>query len=202
MDLSNIPIVDLAATVATHLQQCGVEVVLVGGLAVEIYTENLYLTKDIDMVNTNYQKPRVLNQAMAELGFFKKGRVYTNNTTDITVEFPPGPLSVGDELIHETIIIRAGNRQIPILRLEDVVKDRLAAFIHWQDNQSLVQAVALMLKHQLVPKTFRVFCEREGALDQYELMAQFYHHAQDKQAATMQQLEAELTQMLLDNIKY
>ncbi len=54
MDFSNTSISDLAATVAEYLQQHGIEVVLVGGLAVEIYTENLYLTKDIDMVNTNY----------------------------------------------------------------------------------------------------------------------------------------------------
>lgn len=49
MDYSNTPIVEPAAILAEHLQQHGIEVVLVGGLAVEIYTENLYLTKDIDI---------------------------------------------------------------------------------------------------------------------------------------------------------
>lgn len=54
MDFSSTPIVELAVIVAQHLRQRGVDVVLVGGLAVEIYAENLYLTKDIDMVNTNF----------------------------------------------------------------------------------------------------------------------------------------------------
>ena len=75
MNYSDTPIVELAAILAKHLQHHGVEVVLVGGLAVEIYTENLYLTKDIDMVNTNYQKPSYLHKVMSELGFHKQGGV-------------------------------------------------------------------------------------------------------------------------------
>ena len=66
-DFSNTSIEQLAAIAAEHLLQQGIEVVLVGGLAVEIYTENLYLTKDIDMVNTNYQKPKVMHKAMEAL---------------------------------------------------------------------------------------------------------------------------------------
>lgn len=44
MDFRNTSITNLAAVVVEHLCEAGVEVVLVGGLAVEIYTENLYLT--------------------------------------------------------------------------------------------------------------------------------------------------------------
>lgn len=100
MDYSKTPIVELAAILVEHLQQHGIEVVLVGGLAVEIYTENLYLTKDIDMVNTNYKKPSYVHKVMGELGFQKRGRVYISKTTNITVEFPPGPLAVGNNLIQ------------------------------------------------------------------------------------------------------
>ena len=103
-DFGNTSITAMAVIVAEHLKQQNIEVVLVGGLAVEIYTENLYLTKDIDLVNTNYQKPRLLSQSMAELGFRKQGRVYINETTDITIEFPPGPLAVGHNLIKDTTV--------------------------------------------------------------------------------------------------
>lgn len=58
MDFSHTPIIELAGIIAEHLQGLGIDVVLVGGLAVEIYTENIYLTKDIDMVNTNYASSR------------------------------------------------------------------------------------------------------------------------------------------------
>lgn len=122
MDFSNTSIVELAAIVAEHLQQHGIEVVLVGGLAVEIYTDNLYLTKDIDMVNTNYKKPAQLHKAMGEIGFRKQGRVYISDSTDITIEFPPGPLSVGDDFITRTTVAKVAQGTIPILLVEDVVK--------------------------------------------------------------------------------
>lgn len=86
---------------------------LVGRLAVEIYTENLYLTKDIDIVNVNYQKPAVLKKEMAVLGFHKRGRIFVNDTTDIYVEFPTAPLSVGDDLITETAFLKLVAKRYP-----------------------------------------------------------------------------------------
>ena len=38
---------------------------------------------------------------METIGFFKEGRVFVNATTDISVEFPSGPLSGGDDLIKK-----------------------------------------------------------------------------------------------------
>lgn len=200
-DFSGITITELAAIIAGHLQQQGIDVVLVGGLAVEIYTHNLYLTKDIDMVNTNYQRPQTLHKAMAELGFSKQGRVYVNATTDITVEFPPGPLSVGNELIRTTTVAQMAHGSIPILRVEDVIKDRLAAFIHWGDKQSLVQATAILLTHQLAPAAFQGFCLNEEARIEYQLLETLYQCANQKQLTTMEQLQTELTRVLLDAMK-
>ncbi len=82
-DFRNTSIIELAAIVANHLNQHDIKVVLVGGLAVEIYSENLYLTKDIDMVNTSYDSAGPLKQAMSELGFEKQGRVFINDSTEI-----------------------------------------------------------------------------------------------------------------------
>lgn len=56
---SNTTIVALATIVSRDLEQQGIDIVLVGGLAVEIYTHNLYLTQDIDMIDISYQKPAV-----------------------------------------------------------------------------------------------------------------------------------------------
>lgn len=201
MDFSKTSIVELAAIVAGRLQQHGIDVVLVGGLAVEIYSENLYLTKDIDMVNTNYKKPAQLHKAMAEIGFYKKGRVYINATTEITVEFPPGPLSVGDDFITKTTVTEVARGSIPILRVEDVVKDRLAAFMHWKDGQSLVQAMAILLKHRLKPVTFKEFCSRENKASDYELLKVFHRQAKNRNLQGMAELETLLAQLLLNEQK-
>tara|TARA_B100000745_G_scaffold292749_1_gene233970 strand:+ start:517 stop:1122 length:606 start_codon:yes stop_codon:yes gene_type:complete len=196
-DFSNTPMIELAAIVAEHLDSQGIKVVLVGGLAVEVYTENLYLTQDIDMVNTNHQPISHLNQAMSELGFTKQGRVYVNPTTPVVVEFPTAPLSVGDELIQTTTCTRIGHRDLPILMVDDVIKDRLAAFIHWKDNASLVQAMAILLKHQLLPERFRGFCLHEGSEKHYELLSEFHTCASNEELSTMDKLETMLTQILV-----
>ena len=95
-------------------------------------------------------------------------------------------------------MVQVGDANIPILRVEDVVKDRLAAFIHWRDNQSLIQAVAVMLNHRLSAQRFNTFCLREGAAAQTELLLRFYQRAKRKRLVTMQQLETELATMLLE----
>jgi len=188
-DFSTTSIVELAAIVAKQLKQHGINVVVVGGLAVEIYSENLYLTKDIDMVDISYQEPAKLNQAMAEIGFAKQGRIYVNETTDISVEFPPAPLSVGDELINETTVIETRAGEIPILLAKDVIKDRLAGYFHWQDKPSLVQALAVMIRHPLFPDELKFFCEKEGNEDELDLIQQLLNSIKEQKLTEMVQIE-------------
>jgi hypothetical protein len=186
---SNTPIVELAAIVADHLKQRGITVVLVGGLAVEIYSENLYLTKDIDMIDISYQEPAVLGRAMAEIGFSKQGRVYVNDTTDIGVEFPSAPLSVGERLITETTVFESNVGEIPILFAKDVIKDRLAAYFHWQDKQSLVQAVAVMIKHPISLDELKSFCQNESKENEFDLVQQLLHSAKQQELSEMADIE-------------
>lgn len=200
MDFSHTPIVELARIIAEHLQGQGIEVVLVGGLAVEIYTENIYLTKDIDMVNINYASSRNLNGAMAQLGFTKKGRIYVNPTTDITVEFPAGPLSAGDELITQVTVAQVAAGSIPILQVADVVKDRLAAYLHWRDRQSLVQALAILLKHPLKITRFKAFCDQEGAESFYPVLKVLLNKAREQRLARMQELELMVADYFIDEL--
>jgi hypothetical protein len=188
-DFSNTSIVDLAAIVANHLHQHDIKVVLVGGLAVEIYTENIYLTKDIDMVDISYQSPAVLRAAMTEIGFVKQGRIYINKTTDISVEFPAGPISVGDELITRTTTAKSKLGEIPILCAEDVIKDRLAAYFHWQDKPSLVQALALMLQHPIATDTLRAFCRKEGRQDEFANIQSLRNSARHLKLSGMAEIE-------------
>ncbi|MFK0573828.1 hypothetical protein [Endozoicomonas sp.] len=190
-DYKETPIVELAAIVADHLQQYGIKVVLVGGLAVEIYSANLYLTKDIDMVNISYDPPAAMNNAMAEIGFIKHGRVYTNDTTLICVEFPPAPLAVGDELIKKTTIVKSDSGgKIPILLASDVVKDRLTAYFHWSDKPSLVQALAVMLKHAIEPGELKQFCESEGQAESFSRIVRLHQTAKERQVDCMMELES------------
>jgi len=183
-------IVELASIIAGHLEERGIRVVLVGGLAVEIYTENLYLTKDIDMINTSYHPPSEIHSAMAEIGFQKKGRIFVNETTDISVEFPSAPLSVGEQLIKETTTIVTDGGEIPILFPQDVVKDRLAAYFHWNDRPSLVQALAVMINHSIPTEELKLFCLGEGEPDQFEVIETLWRSVQETRAINMAEIES------------
>ena len=173
-DFADMSMEQLAAIITTHLKQQDIQVVLVGGLAVSLYTDNRYLTKDIDIVDISYQKPATLKAAMADIGFYKQGRVYCNDSTDITVEFPSAPLSVGDEPITEQTNISTEHGDIPVLYAVDIVKDRLAAYFHWQDQQSLVQALCVMLCHTIKPAEVKAFCEKEADYNQYGQINSLY----------------------------
>lgn len=188
-NFSDTPIVELAAIVAVHLKQRGITVVLVGGLAVEIYSENLYLTKDIDMIDISYQEPTVLGRAMAEIGFSKQGRVYVNDTTDICVEFPSAPLSVGERLITETTVFESNVGEIPILFAKDVIKDRLAAYFHWQDKPSLVQAVAVMIKYPIAVDELKSFCQNENKENEFDLIQKLLNSAKQQELSEMADIE-------------
>ena len=126
------------------------------------------------MVDISYQSPSALQRAMKALGFQKKGRVYVSDKTDIVVEFPSAPLSVGDEFITKHTEFKTEQGAIPILLALDVVKDRLAAYFHWQDKQSLVQALCIMLCHNISPNEIRVFCIKESSQEAFLKIASYH----------------------------
>ena len=69
--------------------------------------------------------------------------------TELALEFPSGPLMLGDEHITEDRIHHLQTRTgtLRLLSPTDCVKDRLAAFHHWGDKQSWEQAVSVARRH-------------------------------------------------------
>jgi len=199
-DFSATPITELAAIVATHLRKHDIDVVLVGGLAVEVYSENLYLTKDIDMVDTSYARPAKLHKAMAKIGFEKTGRIFVNPSTDITIEFPSPPISVGDELVTETTTIATPAGDLPVLVARDVIKDRLAAYIHWHDKPSLVQALAVIIKYPEEIEAVAAFCEKEGSEESMLTIRNLFALASERALTEMEELEKLLVEQTLQNL--
>ena len=92
---------ELAAFVQSHLRECGVEVILSGGAAVGVYSRGSYVSKDIDLVNTHFAKRGKIEEAMYAIGFKFIGRHFEHPDTDHVVEFPPGPLLLGESRVTE-----------------------------------------------------------------------------------------------------
>lgn len=95
--LAGFSIGELAAYVADHLHQKGIDVVLVGGACICIYSENAYSSFDLDFIATGMAGRQSIRQALAEIGFTEEQRYFKHQETEYFVEFPSGPLAIGDE---------------------------------------------------------------------------------------------------------
>lgn len=159
---------ELGAYVQSHLGAKGIDVVLSGGAVVAIYTSGKYVSPDLDLVNRYSAKRSAIKSAMEELGFQAMGRHFEHPDTEFFVEFPPGPLSLGeayniriDELEMETGILR-------VISPTDCVKDRLAWYYHYGDRQCLSQAILVSNDNQIDIDEIRNWSEREGKLEEFE----------------------------------
>ena len=131
---------ELGAFVQSHLREKGIEVVLSGGAAVGIYSNGRYVSKDLDLINVYAVNRKHIRAAMEELGFQEEGRYFKHPDTEFFIEFPAGPLAIGDEIIKNIVEKKFSTGILQIISPTDCVKDRLAAYYHWGDRQCLAQA--------------------------------------------------------------
>jgi hypothetical protein len=159
---------ELAAYVQEKLRQNGIEVVLSGGAAVGIYSGGKYVSKDIDLVNARFANRKSIEKVMLDLGFISVGRHFEHPESDHIIEFPPGPLSLGDGIVKEINEIIFESGVLHLLTPTDCIKDRLAHFYHWGDRQCLVQAVLVSESHQVDLEEIREWSKDEGKLFEFE----------------------------------
>ncbi len=137
---------EVAAVVSDALTSAGITAVLSGGAAVQIYTSGLYESRDLDFVALASQ--RELQRVLQRLGYTRQaGRHFVHETCPYTLEFPPWPLAVGNQLVRNWGEQSVGELRIQILTPTQCVMDRLAAFYHWHDRQGLDQAVLVASLH-------------------------------------------------------
>lgn len=160
--------VELGAYVQSHLGEKGIDVVLSGGAAVAIYTSGKYVSRDLDLVNRYSVKHTIISVAMQELGFTKKGRHFVHPDSEFIVEFPPGPLSIGEELIRNIDEIDTDTGILRVISPTDCVKDRLAWYYHFGDMQCLSQAILVSNGYRIDIEDIRRWSEGDGKLSDFE----------------------------------
>ncbi len=117
---------ELCAFVSSHLLADDIAVVLVGGACVTIYSDNKYQTTDLDFVQRYDVKRRNLAASLAKIGFSEKNRYFKHPDTAFFLEFPSGPISVGNEPVHEFAQLETEFGNLVLLTATDICKDRLA----------------------------------------------------------------------------
>lgn len=168
IDFKNCSEEELWKYVAAHLKSKEIDTVLVGGAVVSIYTEGAYESGDLDLILTNYFVKN-LAQSMDEIGFKKRGRHYVHpECSHLFVEFPKGPLEIGNDFNIVPEEVAVDGKKIKILSPTDCVKDRLATYIHFKDRVGIEQALLVAKKHPVNFDKVRIWCEKEGATAIFE----------------------------------
>jgi len=158
---------EVGALVCTTLAQHGIRAILSGGAVVSIYSHNEYQSKDLDFIAEGISKQ--VAPAMKALGFTKEtGRHWTHPRTEYWVEFPPGPVQVGDSIVTEFAEISTSVGVLRLLRPTECVMDRLAAYYHWNDPQGLEQAIQVAMKCDIELDRIAAWSKRERATAKFK----------------------------------
>ena len=166
--IKNMSQVELAAYIQDALQAEGIQVVLSGGSAVSFYSSNKYISKDLDLINASFGKRSKIKSVMETLRFQEQGRYFINLETKFFVEFPDGPLSVGEEPIKEIKEFELATGTLKVLSPTDCVKDRLCAFYFWNDLQGLAQAILVTKNQKVDLKEIKRWSKAERKEEEFE----------------------------------
>jgi hypothetical protein len=159
---------ELAAHIDNHLKKRGIAVVLSGGAAVAIYSNHSYVSKDIDFVARFSLDNAAVASAMKEIGFEREDKYYFHPETDYFVDFVAGPPSIGNEPIGEIRELQMDTGAVRIISPTDSVKDRLAAYFHWEDRQCLDQALLVASTNKIDLDQVEAWSIREGEQAKFE----------------------------------
>lgn len=96
----NVGIKKIAAIISGYLKKNGIEAVLVGGACVSIYSDNKYISYDIDLITTSSIKTMI--PVLKQLGFKNTGgRLFKNPKCKFLIDFVAPPVSIGDSPVSE-----------------------------------------------------------------------------------------------------
>ena len=121
------------------LEAAGIPAPLSGGAAMSLYTDNKYLTRDLDFVTS--ARGNDLKAVLEPLGFTAApdGRHFVHEPSGWLVECPPGPVSFGDTFLSEDDIPITDYEQgrLRVITPTQSLMDRLAAYFHWNRQPEL-----------------------------------------------------------------
>lgn len=150
--------IHIAAIIAEALRKINQDSVLVGGAAIEFYTQGAYSTSDIDMITE--EGPELIT-TMKDLGFEKLGKDFVHQKLNIYIEFPGRNLQNNEE----SILIKVKDKTLPIISIEDLIVNRLCAFKFWKIAIEGLNVLLLLENNEVNEKRLRDRAHEENVED-------------------------------------
>ena len=113
-----------------RLAKEGIEPILVGDCALEVYTDGGCTS---GVVGLAPEATSEVNAAFADLGFEKSGRFWLREELDLIFD-ASAPAGLPGETAPRTVLDVDGFRVV-LLGVEDLLIDRLRAWVHWKSDE-------------------------------------------------------------------
>ncbi|MBW7650719.1 MULTISPECIES: DUF6036 family nucleotidyltransferase [Anoxybacillus] len=136
--------VQVTAILTKLLEPYRIRPIIVGGLAVEIYTRGDYTTVDIDLIVSDREKA---GQLLTQLGFVPSGRHWYHDELFVSVEIPNDMLEDADDDKVIELMLEDG-LSVYVIGIEDIILDRLRACVHWKSSSDCEWARRMFLLHK------------------------------------------------------
>jgi hypothetical protein len=162
----------VARIVSAALEHHGVRAVLTGGACATIHSRGAYASTDLDYIVQGTVTRQRLDSAMRSAGFERDGARYVHPDSRFFVEFPAGPLAIGDDDLIEPVKVTVGRGRLLALSATDSCRDRLAAFFYWNDRQSLRAAAAIAVAKRVDMAVIRRWSVQEGNAERFQEFAE------------------------------
>lgn len=170
IDFNNCTEEELWKYVATELTKNEVDVILVGGAVVSIYSEGAYRSGDLDFVINDFKREKLDQVLRNNLGFEKISRHYKHPECDhIYIEFSTFPAAIGKDYSIVPDQVENEGQIIKIYSPTDCVRDRLANFAFFEAAECLDQAVLVATKHPINLKKVEEWCKSEKVTEKFEI---------------------------------
>lgn len=175
IDWKNIDVKELAGLIYTHLNKCGIEVILTGGSCATIYSKNKYRSSDLDFCS--YKTPKELKSVLKDLGFhLNSASVFKRENCDFFIDLRSWPVSIGkDNYITKFNEIKTKYGPFKLLSATDCVKDRLLAYYHYDDRQGLDQALIVAKSNIIDMENIRKWSKKENNSEKFNKFKELYN---------------------------
>ncbi len=99
---------------------------------------------------------------MHKLGFTKTSRVWSHPRFAATLDFVSGPPAVGNLTLDNFMTLKTTFGAVTVTTPTQCLMDRLAGFYHWNDRQSLAQAILIATTCKVDLKAVVIWSKTEG----------------------------------------
>ncbi len=139
----------------------GLPLVVVGGHALEFYTLGDYATMDIDLVSARRTE---IGELLESWGFDRVGRHWHHAELDVAIEIPDDVLAGSEEKVTQVDI---ENLVVYIIGPEDLVIDRLNAYVHWRstDDRNWARELIALYQQEIDWAYLETRAQAEGTLE-------------------------------------